>query len=126
MELEWADTEHLLSTLIDNLNKKRFETEDFDEKYLRLIQWFENFLNRELNQRLDGLTIETRLEVLKTDVPIVIRDKQKLIEELIAQVRVLQSKLTDSIRIENCQNKIEQLQTIIRSLDEHLQKKSII
>ncbi|CAF5124230.1 unnamed protein product, partial [Rotaria sp. Silwood1] len=74
LEIQWTDAERTLTALIDSLTKRRSEYQDFENKFLRFIQWFENFINNEINQRLDGLTIQTSLEILKNDA----RNKKKV------------------------------------------------
>ncbi|CAF1494179.1 unnamed protein product, partial [Rotaria sordida] len=91
LEIQWTDAEH------------------FENKFLRFIQWFENFLNNEINQRLNGLTIQT--------------NKRKYANELLIQARLLQSQLTDQIQIEIIKQKIEQLEHIMDTIEQHVEKR---
>ncbi|CAF4163427.1 unnamed protein product, partial [Rotaria sordida] len=67
-EIQWTDAERIIKTLIDNLTKKRSEYDDFENKSKRLIEWFEHFLNTEINHRIDGLTLEATARLLQTDI----------------------------------------------------------
>ncbi|CAF4175035.1 unnamed protein product, partial [Rotaria sordida] len=121
--IQWTDAERSLTVLIDSLTKRRSEYQDFENKFLRFIQWFENFLNNEINQRLNGLTIQTSLEILKNDIRNIITDKRKYANELLIQARLLQSQLTDQIQIEIIKQKIEQLEHIMDTIEQHVEKR---
>ncbi|CAF1260766.1 unnamed protein product [Rotaria sordida] len=123
LEIQWTDAERSLTVLIDSLTKRRSEYQDFENKFLRFIQWFENFLNNEINQRLNGLTIQTSLEILKNDIRNIITDKRKYANELLIQARLLQSQLTDQIQIEIIKQKIEQLEHIMDTIEQHVEKR---
>ncbi|CAF3964495.1 unnamed protein product, partial [Rotaria sordida] len=111
-----------LTVLIDNLTKRRSEHQDFEHKFLRFIQWFENF-NNEINQRLDGLTIQTNLETLKNDIRNIIIDKRKYVNELLIQARLLQSQSNDQIQIQIIKQKIEQLEHIMNTVEQNVEKR---
>ena len=113
LEIQWTDAERSLTTLIDNLIKQRSKYQDFETKYRRLTQWFEHFLNNEINQRLDGLTLRASLDILKNDISKIIADKRKYVNELLVQGRLLQSQSTDQTKIQTMKQKFEQLERMI-------------
>jgi hypothetical protein len=114
LEIQWADAQRFLTMLIDNLEKKRrFESDDFDEKVRRLTQWSNHFLDRELNQRLDGLTLQTSLDLLNNDIRTLLMDKQRTAEDLLVQARLFSPTCIDAIK------------KIISSLNEHLATKFV-
>ncbi|CAF4071632.1 unnamed protein product, partial [Rotaria sordida] len=122
LEIQWTDAERSLTVLIDNLTKRRSEHQDFEHKFLRFIQWFENF-NNEINPRLDGLTIQTNLETLKNDIRNIIIDKRKYVNELLIQARLLQSQSNDQIQIQIIKQKIEQLEHIMNTVEQNVEKR---
>ncbi|CAF3482671.1 unnamed protein product [Rotaria sp. Silwood1] len=123
LEIQWTDAERTLTALIDSLTKRRSEYQDFENKFLRFIQWFENFINNEINQRLDGLTIQTSLEILKNDIRNIITDKRKYVNELLIQARLLQSQTTDQTQLQTIKQKIEQLEQIMDTAEQHVEKR---
>ncbi|CAF4873186.1 unnamed protein product, partial [Rotaria sp. Silwood1] len=116
LEIQWTDAERIIRTLIDNLTKKRSEYDDFENKCKRLIEWFEHFLNTEINHRIDGLTLEASLDILKTEIRNLISDKRRSVNDLVIAARVLQRHITDQL----------QLQTLKQQIDRLEQQKNII
>ena len=102
--------------LMENFQKKRFQSEDFHQRVQQFRQWSETFLHREVNQRLDGLTLATTLELLNNDIRTLVRDKQRLAADLLSQARLCTPPALELTR------KIEQIST---SLDEHLATKFV-
>lgn len=125
LEIQWTDAERLLNDLIENIHHKRLECEDFEENYRRFNQWFNNFLHRELNQRLDGLTLPTMIDFLRYELRSMIRDKEKSLEDLLNQARHLQAKTNDVSERILFGKKIEDLEKIFSSIDEHIDKKFV-
>ncbi|CAF4651168.1 unnamed protein product, partial [Rotaria sp. Silwood2] len=123
LEIQWTDAERTLTVLIDSLTKRRSEYQDFENKFVRFIQWFENFLNNEISQRLDGLTIQSTLEILKNDIRNIITDKRKYVNELLIQGRLLQSQSTDQTQLQTIKQKIEQLEHIMDTVEQHVEKR---
>lgn len=105
--------------MIDNLTRRRSEYQDFEQKFLRLIQWFEHFLNNELNQRLDNLTLPASLDVLKNEIRNILADKRRNVNDLLIQARLLQSQSTDQI----FKQKIDQLEQIMNVTEQHVEKR---
>jgi hypothetical protein len=118
-----TDAERVLTTLMDNLTRRRTDYQDFENKFIRFVQWFEYFLNSEFNQRLDGLTLQSSLEILKTDIRNIIIDKRRLVNELLSQARLLQSQSTDHIQLQVIKQKIEQLEQIMNTIEQHVEKR---
>ncbi|CAF4870940.1 unnamed protein product, partial [Rotaria sp. Silwood1] len=116
LEIQWTDAERIIRTLIDNLTKKRSEYDDFENKCKRLIEWFEHFLNTEINHRIDGLTLEASLDILKTEIRNLISDKRRSVNDLSIAARLLQTDITDQL----------QLQTLKQQIDRLEQQKNII
>ncbi len=84
---------------------------------MRFIQWFENFLNNELNQRVDGLLLQASLDVLKNEIRTILADKRRQANDLLIQARLLQSQSTDQI----FKQKIEQLEQIMNVTEQHVE-----
>jgi hypothetical protein len=108
---------------MDNLTRRRSEYNDFEHKFTRLIQWFEHFLNNDFNQRLDGLTLQSSLELLKTDIRNIVADKRRLVNELLILARLLQSQSTDQIQLQIIKQKIDQLEHIMNTTEQHVEKR---
>ncbi len=123
MEIQWTDAERVLTTLIDSLTRRRSDYQDFEHKFLRFIQWFEHFLNNELNQRLDGLTLPASLDILKNEIRTIVADRRKHVAELLIQARLLQSQTTDPMQLQILKQKIEQLEQIINTTEQHVEKR---
>lgn len=120
MEIQWTDAERILSNLIDGLTRRRSDYQEFEHRFLRFIQWFEHFLNNDLNQRLDGLTLSASLDILKHDIRQVVDEKRRQVTELLVQARLLQSQTTDPVQLQNVKTKIEQLEQIIHTSEQHV------
>jgi hypothetical protein len=123
LEIQWTDAERVLIALMDNLTRRRSAYQDFEQKFIRFIQWFENFVNSEMNQRIDGLTLQASLEILKTEIRIIITDKRKHVNDLLIQARLLQSQATDHVQLQTIKQKIEQLEQIMNSTEQHVEKR---
>ncbi len=119
LEIQWTDAERVLTTLIDSLTKKRSEFQDFEHKFKRLLEWFENFPNREMNYRIDGLTLEASLDILKNEIRNLIADKRRHVTELIIAARVLQTYSTN----QTIKQQIGQLEQILTQTEEHVEKR---
>ncbi|UJR08743.1 hypothetical protein I4U23_013000 [Adineta vaga] len=119
LEIQWADAERVLIALIDTLTKRRSEYQDFEQKSLRLIQWYEHFRASELNERLNGLTIQVTLDVLKNDIRNHLADKRRQVNDLLVQARLLQSQSSDQI----FKQKIDQLEQIMNTTEQYVEKK---
>jgi len=120
LEIQWTDAERILSNLIDGLTRRRSDYQEFEHRFLRFIQWFEHFLNNDLNQRLDGLTLSASLDILKHDIRQVVDEKRRQVTELLVQARLLQSQTTDPVQLQNVKTKIEQLEQIIHTSEQHV------
>jgi hypothetical protein len=123
LEIQWTDAERVLTALMDNLTRRRSAYQDFEQKFIRFIQWFENFVNSEMNQRIDGLTLQASLEILKTEIRNIITDKRKHVNDLLIQARLLQSQATDHVQLQTIKQKIEQLEQIMNSTEQHVEKR---
>ena len=126
MEIQWTDAERVLTTLVDSLTRRRSDYQEFEHKFVRFIQWFEHFLNNELNQRLDGLTLAATLDILKNEIRTIVLEKQKYVTELLIQGRLLQSQATDPVQLQMIKQKIEQLEQIIQTTEQHVEKRFLI
>ena len=124
MEIQWTDAERVLTTLIDGLNRRYSQAQEFEHKYLRFIQWFEHFLNHELNERLDGLTLPAALDILNNEIRSMITEKRRQVNDLINQARILQSQSTDSMQIQILKQKIEQLEQMISTAEQQVDKRA--
>ena len=120
LEIQWTDAERILSNLIDGLTRRRSDYQEFEHRFLRFIQWFEHFLNNDLNQRLDGPTLSASLDILKHDIRQVVDEKRRQVTELLVQARLLQSQTTDPVQLQNVKTKIEQLEQIIHTSEQHV------
>lgn len=125
MEIQWTDAERVLTTLIDSLARRRSGYQEFEQKFVRFIQWFEHFLNSELNQRLDGLTLSASLDILKHDIRQVVDEKRRHVNELLLQARLLQTQTTDPVQLQTVKQKIEQLEQMILTTEQHVEKRFV-
>lgn len=123
LEIQWTDAERSLATLIDSLSKRRTEYQDFENKFLRFVQWFEHFINNEINQRLDGLTIDSMIDILKNEIKNIVIDKRRYVNELMVQGRLLQSHTTDLTQLQMLKQKTEQLEQMIETVEQHVEKR---
>jgi hypothetical protein len=127
LEIQWADTERHLTSTIEHLSQIRSASDDFNKEFIRLIRSLEDFLHRELLQRLDGLTFPVRLDLLEHDIQAIVTDKQQLVQELIVRARSLQSTLpTDTVHVESLTEKIEQLTSLMASIEQFIANKSVV
>ncbi|CAM2712242.1 unnamed protein product [Rotaria socialis] len=123
LEIQWTDAERSLATLIDTLAKRRTEYQDFENKFLRFVQWYEHFLNNEISQRLDGLTIESTLEILKNEIKNIVTERRKYANELLIQGRLLQSQTHDPAQLQILRQKVEQLEQMIETVEQQIGKR---
>lgn len=128
LERQWSDVEGLLIDLIEKIHEKQPVTcdDDFEEKCRRFHQWFENFLHREMNQHLDGLTYSTMITFLRHDLRSIVREKEHSLEELLNQAQWLHSTSTDPNERRRLATKIDEFSKIRSSIDEHIQKKFVL
>ncbi|CAF3855305.1 unnamed protein product, partial [Adineta steineri] len=123
LEIQWTDAEHVLTTLIDSLTKKRSEFHEFECKFKRLYEWLENFCNREMNYRIDGLTLEASLDILKNEIRNLISDKRRNVTDLIISSRVLQTYSIDQMRLQTIKQQTDQLEQLLNKTEEHIEKR---
>ena len=123
LEIQWTDAERVIITLIDSLTKKRSELNEFEHKFKRLIEWFEHFLNIEMNHRIDGLTLEATLDILKNEIRNLIADKRRHVKDLIISARVLQTHSTDHYQLQTIKQQIERLEQMLNTAEEHVEKR---
>ncbi|UJR37453.1 hypothetical protein I4U23_030156 [Adineta vaga] len=123
LEIQWTDAERILITLIDSITKKRSEFHDFEHKCKRLLEWFDNFLNREMNYRIDGLTLEASLDILTNEIRNLIADKRRHVNELTVAAHILQTYSTDQTRLQTVKQQIEQLEQMLNKTEEHVEKR---
>lgn len=122
LEIQWGDAERILAALIDTLTKRRSEYQDFEQKFHRLIQWYERFRANELNDRLNGLTLQVTLDVLKNDIRNLLADKRRQVNDLLVQARLLQSQSADQF----FKQKIDQLEQIMNTTEQYVEKRSVL
>jgi hypothetical protein len=113
----------VVKSLIDNLTKKRSEFHDFEYKFKRLIEWFEHFRNTEMNYRIDGLTLEASLDILKNEIRNIIADKRRHVNDLVIAARVLQTHSNDQMQLQIVKQQIDQLEQIINTTEELVEKR---
>ena len=123
IEIQWTDAERVLSGLIESLTKKRSEFHDFQHRSRRLITWFENFLQTEMNHRIDGLTLEASLDILKNEIRNLLAEKRRQVNELALMVRVLQTQSNDQAAIQTIKQSLEQLEQTAQRAEEHVEKR---
>jgi hypothetical protein len=115
----------VIITLIDNLTKKRSEVHDFQQKFKRLIEWFQHFLNIDMNYRIDGLTLEASLDILKNEIRNLIAEKRRSVNDLVVAARVLQTHSTDQIQLQVIKQQIDQLEQLLSTSEDHVEKRFI-
>jgi hypothetical protein len=123
IDIQWTDTERILSNLIDSQTKKRLEYHDIHHRYQRLIDWFENFLHVDLNNRLDGLSLETTLVMLKDDIANLLKEKNRHVNDLVVAARVHQNQSIDPTQIQTMKQHIDHLERLTAKADEHVSRK---
>ncbi len=116
----------MITGLIDNLTKKRSVFHDFEHKFKRLIEWFDHFRNIEMNYRIDGLTLEASLDILKNEIRNLIADKRRHVNDLVIAARVLQTHSTDQMQLLVVKQQIDQLEQTINTTEEHVEKRFFI
>ncbi|CAF1497505.1 unnamed protein product, partial [Rotaria sordida] len=120
-EIQWTDAERIIKTLIDNLTKKRSEYDDFENKSKRLIEWFEHFLNTEINHRIDGLTLEATARLLQTDITdqLQLQTLKQQIDRLEQQKNMLKNVLK---MFDDFEQGLENLRSWMDTIETNLQK----
>ena len=105
LEIQWADVD------------------GFDETFLRFTRWFEHFRHVELRQQTDGLTLRATFDRLQDDLRTLLADQRKSMHDFFIRARRLQSKSTDPLQIQTIQGKIDQLEEISHSTEEHVERR---
>lgn len=123
LENQWTDAERFITSLIDGLTRKRTEFHDFENKFKRLAEWFEHFLRTELHSRLDGLTLEATVDILKNEIRNILADKRRYVSDLVVSARVLQTHSNDQIQLQVIKQQIDQLEQIMNSTEDHIEKR---
>jgi hypothetical protein len=78
-----------------------------------------------MNYRIDGLTLEASLDILKNEIRNIIADKRRHVNELVIAARVLQTHATDQIQLQIVKQQIDQLEQIINTTEEHVEKRFV-
>ena len=125
IEVQWTDAEHVLTGFIDSLTKKRSEFYDFQHRSQRLINWAENFLETEMNHRIDGLTLEAGLDILKNEIRTILAEKRRQVNELALTARVIQSQSTDQHHLQTIKLKLEQIEEILHKSEDIVEKRFV-
>ena len=99
------------------------DVDGFEETFLRFNRWFEHFLHVELRQQTDGLSLRATLDRLQNDLRTLVADQRKSMHDFFIQARRLQSKSNDQLHIQTIQGKIDQLEAIGHSTEEHVERK---
>ncbi|CAF4487048.1 unnamed protein product [Rotaria socialis] len=123
LEIQWADAERVIRSLTDGLTKKRSEFHDFENKSKRLLEWFEHFVNVEMNHRIDGLTLEASLDMLKNELRNLIGDKRRNVNDLMITARVLQTNVTDQLQLQTIKQQTDRLEQSLNTAEEHVEKR---
>jgi hypothetical protein len=76
-----------------------------------------------MNYRIDGLTLEASLDILKNEIRNIIADKRRHVNELVIAARVLQTHSTDQIQVQTIKQQIDQLEQIINTTEENVEKR---
>jgi hypothetical protein len=79
-----------------------------------------------MNYRIDGLTLEASLDILKNEIRNLIAEKRRDVTELVVAARVLQTHSTDQIQLQIIKQQIDQLEQILSTTEEHVEKRFII
>ncbi|CAM4803210.1 unnamed protein product [Rotaria magnacalcarata] len=123
LEIQWTDAERVIRNLIDSLTKKRSEFHDFENKSKRLLEWFEHFVNVEMNHRIDGLTLEASLDMLKNELRNLIGEKRRNVNDLMITARVLQTNVTDQLQLQIIKQQTDRLEQSLSTAEEHVEKR---
>ncbi|CAF0817762.1 unnamed protein product [Didymodactylos carnosus] len=125
LEIQWNDAERILTMLIESATKKRIEYSDFDVKYNRLLDWFKYFINEDMNHRINGLTLEASLDILKIDIKNLLNEKRHHVNDLIVQAKVLQSQVSnnDQTQLNAIKQNIEQLEQALNNAEEQVERR---
>ncbi|CAF0831025.1 unnamed protein product, partial [Didymodactylos carnosus] len=125
LEIQWNDAERILITLIDSVTKKHIEYSDFHMRFNRLIDWFKYFVNEDMNHRINGLTLEASLDILKTDIKNILNEKRRHVNDLIGQAKVLQSKMSnnDQNQLNIIKQNIEQLEQVLNNAEDQVERR---
>jgi hypothetical protein len=72
---------------------------------------------------LDGLTLQASLDILKNEIRTIVADKRRHVSDLLIQARLLQSQSTDQIQLQIIKQKIEQLEQMMNTTEQHVEKR---
>ena len=125
MDIQWSDAERAIASIVDTLTRKRSELHEYEHKFKRLIDWFEHFLHHEMNSRIDGLTLDASLDVLKNEMRNLLADKRRNVNELVIAARVLHTHSTDQIQFQKIKQQMDQLEQIMNTTEEHVEKRLV-
>jgi hypothetical protein len=76
-----------------------------------------------MNYRIDGLTLEASLDILKNEIRNIIADKRRHVNELVIAARVLQTHSTDQTQLQIVKQHIDQLEHTVNRTEEHVEKR---
>jgi hypothetical protein len=76
-----------------------------------------------MNYRIDGLTLEASLDILKNEIRNIITDKRRHVNDLVIAARVLQTHLNDPIQLQIVKQQIDQLEQTINTTEELVEKR---
>jgi hypothetical protein len=89
------------------------------------LEWFENFLAREMNYRIDGLTLEASLDILKNEIRSLIADKRQHVSDLSNTARTLQTHSSDRTRWQTIKQQVELLEQLLHKTEEQVEKRFV-
>ena len=125
MDIQWSDAERVIASLVDTVTKKRSEFHEFEHKFKRFIDWFEHFLHHDMNYRIDGLTLDASLDILKNEMRNLLADKRRNVNELVIAARVLQTHSADQIQFQKIKQQMDHLEQIMNTTEEHIEKRFV-
>ena len=105
---------------MDGATKQRAEIDHFEHRLRLLIQWFEHFLTVEIHCRIDGLSLEGSLDILKTEIRNLVADKRRHVNELLLIARTLQTQSADSNEVQTLKHQLDQLEHLLNKTDEYV------
>lgn len=76
-----------------------------------------------MNYRIDGLTLEASLDILKNEIRNIIAEKRRYINELVISARVLQTHSNDQTQLQTIRQQIDQLEQRINTTEENVEKR---
>lgn len=84
--IQWNDLQRSHSTLIDHFHQRQLKIDENNHSFFHFDNWLDKFIERELEQRLDGLTIRTTIDLLMNHVRPMLTEKRKEFEELVVRL----------------------------------------